>query len=447
MRTCPSWCSSTAASSARSPRSGRAAQRAGRRAHALRRQRGRAADPHRRALRGRRRLGGGGRPGDAASRSASTSGCSTASASSTPSARRAGRVGGATGRQHLGGLPVLWRPRLALRAAGAAATTTQAVAVPERGIARRRWRWRWRTRRWTRAMPTTAAMPAKRRARRLQPAARAAGALRSRCGAASARWPRPSAWPMPNAATWTPPSTGTQRALRAADGSASLKAAEQLGNLRARRGAGRADAAQARRRDRRRHPPAASSWSRCMPRSNARTCSARPGSAWRWSSQRQGCRGRAAPVAAALRAAPRRWRWKQAAPNLFYPVMNAHGRRAAPGGAARPGRCRARPGAGRRGTAVAAGQRRRPHRTSGRWSALRRTADAGGRGAGPAGGRRATSDRSGLRRPGAACAGAAPVAIGARPGLFVLEPYAKAAGGSEAQAANAVLKQLQSLAA
>ena len=31
--------------------------------------------------------------------------------------------------------------------------------------------------------------------------------------------------------------------------------------------------------------------------------------------------------------------------------------------------------------------------------------------------------------------------------LFVLEPYAKAAGGSEAQAASAVLKQLQTLAA
>ena len=86
-------------------------------------------------------------------------------------------------------------------------------------------------------------------------AAVAAGALRGAAGAASARWPRPSAWPMAKPATATPRSTGTRRAMRAGDGSASLRAAEQWANHLARRGAQRSDPAQGRARDPRRHPP------------------------------------------------------------------------------------------------------------------------------------------------------------------------------------------------
>ena len=75
------------------PRPRRAAQRAGRCARALRRQRGRAADPHRRALRRRRRLGRGGRPGDGVRAALLQAAAARATASSTRSARRARRPG------------------------------------------------------------------------------------------------------------------------------------------------------------------------------------------------------------------------------------------------------------------------------------------------------------------------------------------------------------------
>ncbi len=99
------------------PRPAGAAQCAGGRACAVCRQRGRGVDLHRRALRGGRRLGRRGRTGDALRQPLLR----------TPAGRRPlhrcrgrgppRRLGGAAGGQHLGRLPVLRRPGVALCAA------------------------------------------------------------------------------------------------------------------------------------------------------------------------------------------------------------------------------------------------------------------------------------------------------------------------------------------
>ena len=99
-----------------------------------------------------------------------------------------------------------------------------------RDACRRRWAWRWRWRNWR------CSRAGKAPGRRSNWNARASSRHASRrSGAAWARWPRPSALAYAEAGARDAAIAWYERALQANDGSASLKAAEQLGSLRARR--------------------------------------------------------------------------------------------------------------------------------------------------------------------------------------------------------------------
>jgi hypothetical protein len=222
------------------PRSAGQAQCAGRAALALCGRCRQAADPRRRSLRGGRWLGGGGRRGQQFCHRLLPKPAGRPAFHGRGARRPPGRARGQPRWQHLGGLPVLRRPGL--------------------GMAPRPAR---RAQRAVRPLPPSWHL--------LAAGAGAGARERSRC-AAGHRAPRPTSSARRSATSKRGSrSTGAgmgavaeafglafaesgdldaaidwmRRAVQAGDGSASMKAAEQLGNLLARRGAGRSDAAQA----------------------------------------------------------------------------------------------------------------------------------------------------------------------------------------------------------
>ena len=233
------------------------------------------------------------------------------------------------------------------------------------------------------------------------------------------------------------------RAMRAGDASASLKSAEQWANHLARRGAGRADAAEGRREIHAaiRHFEQLIALQPTIERENLlasawkRLAVASSGKAAEDALQKMATHyGRAEALAL-----------EQGAPNLFYPVMNAIA-----------GELRLAAMRGQAGVVLA------PERVGAARQSLQAAATSAPDFWSVVGGvelqlleavaaRRLAATRDSVIAGFADLAQRVPAPHLWRSvrdqWLFVLEPYAKAAGGSEAQAASAVLKQLQTLAA
>jgi hypothetical protein len=233
------------------------------------------------------------------------------------------------------------------------------------------------------------------------------------------------------------------RAMRAGDGSASLKAAEQWANLLARRGAGRADGAQGRREihDAIRHFEQLIALQPTIERENLLASA--------WKRLAMASSGKAAEDALQKMAEhygrAEALALQQGAPNLFYPVMNAIA-----------GELRLAALRGRAGLALA------PERVAAARQSLQAAATSAPDFWSVVGGvelqlleavaaHRLAAQRDSVSTGFADLAQRVPA-----PHLwrsvrdqwqFVLEPYAQAAGGAEAAAAKAVLKQLGALAA
>jgi tetratricopeptide (TPR) repeat protein len=233
------------------------------------------------------------------------------------------------------------------------------------------------------------------------------------------------------------------RAMRAGDGSASLKAAEQWANHMARRGAGRADASQGRREihDAIRHLEQLVALQPTVERENLLA------SAWK----RLAMAGSGKPAEDALQKMAEHYGRAEAlalqlgAPNLFYPVMNAIA-----------GELRLAAMRGRAGIAIA------PERIGAARQSLQAAATSAPDFWSVVGGvelqlLEAVAAAGLAKVHDTVVAGFADLAQRVpAPNLwrsvrdqwlFVLEPYMNVAGDAEADAAKAVLKQLQTLAA
>jgi hypothetical protein len=234
----------------------------------------------------------------------------------------------------------------------------------------------------------------------------------------------------------------TQRAVRAADGSASMKAAEQLGNLLARRGAQREDADQAREEIDAgiRQLQQLTAMHPTVERENLL------GSAWKRKAQVE----QGAPVLAALRQSMRHYANAEAlaraagADDLFYPIMNGLAvqlRLAALQGDTKAGVDAARVAAARQ-SLQAKGEAAPDF-----WSVAAlpelRTLEALAHG-------RLAAERAGIEQGFADLAQRAPAKHLWKSvhdqAVFVLQPYADTAAGNEGVAARALLKQLKKLA-